>query len=242
MRALLSTSWQNPVMADTPRARARAETTEQIKQIGRRHLAAEGPNLSLRAVARDLGVVSSAVYRYFASRDELLTALIVDGYTSMADAVEAAEAAAPRRDLLARWLALGNAVRDWSLANRHEYGLLYGTPVPGYAAPQTTIQPALRPVYLAMAILRDGTERGLVDVPKDRLPAAVRVDCERIGADPGFAGVAPTLIARALSVWAQLFGTVSFELFGRLTNGVTDFDAYFDHQLRLMARYLGVAG
>jgi AcrR family transcriptional regulator len=227
-------------MADTPRARARAETTEQIKQIARRHLAAEGPNLSLRAVARDLGVVSSAVYRYFASRDELLTALIVDGYTSMADRVEVAEAAAPRRDLLGRWLALGNAMRDWSLANRHEYGLLYGTPVPGYAAPQTTIEPATRPVQLAMAILRDGVERDVIEVPKDRLPGPVRADVERVGAAPGFAGVPPTLIARAFSVWAQLFGTISFELFGRLTNGVTDYDAYFDHQLRVMARYLGV--
>jgi len=241
MRALLSASWQTPVMADTPRARARAETTEQIKQIGRRHLAAEGPNLSLRAVARDLGVVSSAVYRYFASRDELLTALILDGYTSMADAVEAAEAAAPRRDLLARWLALGNAARDWSLANRHEYGLLYGTPVPGYAAPQDTIEPATRPVQLAMAILRDGVEREVIEVPKDRLPGPVRADAERVSEAPGFVGVPPTLIARAFSVWAQLFGTISFELFGRLTNGVTDYDAYFDHQLRVMARYLGVA-
>src|SRR5438046_9390013 len=93
----------------TPRARARVETTEQIKQIARHHLAVEGPNLSLRAVARDLGVVSSAVYRYFASRDELLTALIVDGYTSMPDEVERAEAAVPRRDPAGRWTALGRA-------------------------------------------------------------------------------------------------------------------------------------
>jgi AcrR family transcriptional regulator len=229
-------------MADTPRARARAETIEQIKQIGRRHLAADGPNLSLRAVARDLGVVSSAVYRYFASRDELLTALIVDGYTSMAEAIEAREAAVPRRDLVTRWFALGDAARAWSLANRHEYGLLYGTPVPGYAAPQDTIESAMRPVYVATAILRDGVERSAIEVPDDRLPAAVRADCERIGQDPGFAGVPVTLIARALSVWAQLFGTISFELFGRLTNGVTDYDAYFDHQLRTMARYLGIDG
>src|SRR4051794_31982278 len=113
-------------MADrstSPRARARVETTEQIKQIARQHLAVDGPNLSLRAVARDLGVVSSAVYRYFASRDELLTALIVDGYVAMADAVEQAEAGVARRDLAGRWLAIGRAVREWSLANRHEYAL-----------------------------------------------------------------------------------------------------------------------
>jgi AcrR family transcriptional regulator len=225
----------------SPRARARAEMTEQIKQIAREHLAADGPDLSLRAVARDLGVVSSAVYRYFASRDELLTALIIDGYTSMADAIEQAESAVARRDLAGRWLALGRAARTWSADHRHEYALLYGSPVPGYAAPQDTIGPASRPVVLAMAILREGVERGVLEVPADRLPRAVRADVERIGGLAGFEGVPPTLMARALSAWAQLFGTISFELFGRLGNAVTDYDAYFEHQLRVMSRHLGLS-
>jgi AcrR family transcriptional regulator len=225
----------------SPRARARAETTEQIKQIARRHLAEDGPNLSLRAVARDLGVVSSAVYRYFASRDELLTALIVDGYVSMADAIEQAEAAVPRRDLPGRWIAIGRAARAWSLAHRHEYALLYGSPVPGYAAPQVTIEPASRPVVLALTVLRDALERGVLEPPSDRLPRALRADLEGVAAIPGFEGVPPTLMARALSEWALLFGTISFELFGRLVNAVTDYDAYFDHQLRVMTRRLGLA-
>jgi AcrR family transcriptional regulator len=229
----------NPVLS--PRARARIETTEQIKQIAREHLAADGPNLSLRAVARDLGVVSSAVYRYFASRDELLTALIIDGYVSMADAVEQAEAAVARRDLAGRWLALGRAARAWSLDHQHEYALLYGSPVPGYAAPQDTIEPASRPVALALGILRDGVDRGVVTAPADRLPRAVRADVERMAAIPGFGGVPATLMARALSEWALLFGTISFELFGRLVNAVTDYDAYFDSQLRVMTRRLGLA-
>jgi AcrR family transcriptional regulator len=227
-------------MAVTSRAQARAETTEQIKQIARRHLALQGPDLSLRAVARDLGVVSSAVYRYFASRDELLTALILDAYTAMADAIEAAEARVPRNDLVGRWFALGRAARAWSLQHQHEYALLYGSPVPGYAAPQDTIEPATRPVILAMGILRDGVERSVIDVPADELPPPVRADCERIGAEPGFRDVPPTLLARAFTVWAELFGTISFELFGRLTNAVTDYDAYFEHQLQVQTRYLGI--
>jgi AcrR family transcriptional regulator len=228
-------------LALSPRARARAETTEQIKQIARHHLAVDGPNLSLRAVARDLGVVSSAVYRYFASRDELLTALILDGYTSMADAIEQAESAVPRRQLAGRWHALSDAARGWSLEHRQEYALLYGSPVPGYAAPQDTIEPATRPVILAMGILRDGLERGVVAAPPDRLPRAVRADCERVAESAGFTGVPPTLMARAWTAWTQLFGTISFELFGRLTNAVTDYDAYFEHQSRVMSRYLGLS-
>jgi AcrR family transcriptional regulator len=224
----------------SPRAAARAEMTEQIKQTAREHLAVDGPDLSLRAVARDLGVVSSAVYRYFASRDELLTALIIDGYDSMGEAGESAEAAVPRRELSARWFALGRAVRDWSRERPAEYALLYGSPIPGYAAPQDTIESAQRLVLVAAAILRDGVERGVIEIPADRLPKAVRADVERISAYPGCEGVPPTLVARWLTVWAQLFGTISFELFGRFANTVNDVDAYYEHQLRVMARYLGL--
>jgi AcrR family transcriptional regulator len=221
------------------RARARAEMTAEIKRIARAHLAADGPDLSLRAVARDLGVVSSAVYRYFESRDALLTALIIDGYDSMGAAVEEAEAAVPRRDLMGRWMATGRAIRAWSLERPHEYALLYGSPVPGYAAPQDTIGPATRPVWVLTGILRDGVERGTLR-SSDRLPRAVRADLERIAADPGFAGIPAGVLARGMTAWAQLFGTLSFELFGRLTNGVSDYDTYFDHQLKAMAGYIGL--
>jgi AcrR family transcriptional regulator len=227
--------------AETPRARARAEMVDRIKQTARVHLAAEGPNLSLRAVARDLGVVSSAVYRYFASRDELLTALILDGYATAADRIEAAETAVARRDLAGRWLALGRSTRRWALDEPHEFALLYGSPVPGYQAPEETIAQAVRPILVVAAILRDGVERDAIPVPADRLPRPVRADIEAVTQSPGFEGVPVTLFARAMSVWAQLYGTIGFELFGRYANVVHDFDAYFEHQLRVMSRYLGLS-
>ncbi|MCU1659577.1 MAG: regulatory protein TetR, partial [Pseudonocardiales bacterium] len=155
----------NESAVPTVRARARAEMTEQIKQAARRHLAVDGPDLSLRAVARDLGLVSSAVYRYFSSRDELLTALIIDGYDALGQAAERAEAVVARRDLAGRWLALGRGIRAWAIDNPHEYALLYGSPVPGYAAPQDTIGPATRPLLVMMSILRDGVERGVLVAP-----------------------------------------------------------------------------
>lgn len=213
---------------------------EDIKKAAGARLAVDGPNLSLRAVARDVGVVSSAVYRYFASRDDLLTALIIDAYDELGEAVEQAEGAVPRRELSARWLAAGRAIRAWAIANPHEYALTYGSPVPGYAAPQDTIGPATRPVLVLVAILRDGAERGALDTTGDRLPRAVRADVEKLATFAGFENIPPALLARGMTVWAQLFGTLSFELFGRLTNAVTDYDAYFDHQLRAMAGYLGM--
>lgn len=232
-------------MAESPaqgvRARARAEMTDEIKRIARLHLAIDGPNLSLRAVARDLGVVSSAVYRYFASRDDLLTALIIDAYNSLGEAAEQGEAAAPRRDLAARWAGLCHAVRDWSLANRPEYALLYGSPVPGYAAPQDTIGPASRPVWVLTAILRDAVERGVVTPGPERLAKGLRADMDLLSENPGFDGIPPAVISRSLTAWSQIFGALSFELFGRLTNAVYDYDSFFDHQVKVMASYQGLS-
>src|SRR5258706_10143159 len=100
--------------AASVRARVRAEMAEEIKRTARRHLAELGaPNLSLRAVAREVGLVSSAVYRYFASRDDLLTALIIDAYDALGAAVEAADAAVDRADLVGRFHAICHAIRGW---------------------------------------------------------------------------------------------------------------------------------
>src|ERR1700759_75355 len=129
----------------TARERVRAEITREITDVARAQLAADGAAaLSLRAGARELGMVSSAVYLFFASRDELLTALIIDGYNALGAAVEQADAACPRGDYGARWQAATGAARGWSLTHPHEYALLYGSPVPGYQAPADTVAPAAR--------------------------------------------------------------------------------------------------
>src|SRR3974377_1724310 len=129
----------------TARERARAELTREITETARRHLATEGAaGLSLRACARELAMVSSAVYRYFPSRDDLLTALIVDGYNAIGDAAEKADAACPRDDPAGRGRAACSALREWGLAHPHESSLVYGSPVPGYQAPEQTIGPASR--------------------------------------------------------------------------------------------------
>ena len=129
------------------RARARIELTAEIKDTARRHLAQDGAQgLSLRAVARDLGMASSAIYRYFPSRDELLTALIIDAYDAIGATAERADAKAVSEDRPAglRWLLVCRAVRRWALRHPHEFALVYGSPVVGYAAPLDTVEPATR--------------------------------------------------------------------------------------------------
>jgi AcrR family transcriptional regulator len=217
--------------APSIRARVRAEMTEEIKSIARRQLASDGANLSLRAVARDLGVVSSAIYRYFASRDDLLTALIVDAYNSIGDAAEAADASVPHEDLLGRWLAITHAIRDWALAQPHEYALIYGSPVPGYHAPQDTVGPATRSTFTLAGLLRDGIELGAYQANGEPLPEGVRHDLGRLRAE-AFPTVPESLMARGMGAWVLIFGAVSFELFGQFNTVIEDRHAFYDFQMR----------
>jgi len=223
------------------RARVRAELVEEIKLAARRHLAVDGANLSLRAVARDLGMVSSALYRYFPSRDDLLTALIIDAYDALGAAAEDAEAPVDRADLAGRWFAVCHGIRDWAVANPHEYALLYGSPVPGYAAPQDTIGPASRPTVVLGAILRDGVASGTLRAPADRpLNPAVQADVAR-AAEVIAPGVPAEILAQGMIAWTEIFGAISFDLFGRLNNVIEERSAWFDHQVAAMADFVGLA-
>src|ERR1700743_2133251 len=155
--------------AATARERARAELTREIKEEARRQLVATGADgLSLRAVARELGMVSSALYRYFPSRDDLLTALIIDAYDALGEVAETAIAATARPR--ARWPAARHAIRGWALAHPHEYALIYGSPVPGYRAPQATVGPASRVPLAFMGLGAGGAARGEVGRPGGGAP------------------------------------------------------------------------
>ncbi|WP_432027509.1 TetR/AcrR family transcriptional regulator [Streptomyces sp. 1222.5] len=226
--------------AQGARARARAEVTAAIKEAARRQLAAEGAaKLSLRAVARELGMVSSAVYRYFPSRDELLTALIIDAYDSLGEAAERARDAAAGGTHLERWTAVCEAVRGWALTHPHEYALIYGSPVPGYSAPETTVPAASRVGLALIGIIRDAHQGPGLAVPA--LPGYLRPEAERIAAD-----IAPELPPEAaapmVAVWAQLFGLIGFELFGQFNRVVEDRAPFFRHAVGRLAHEVGLSG
>ena len=227
-----------PDAPTTARARARVLLTEEIKAEARRQLAEVGaPALSLRAVARELGMVSSAVYRYFDSRDTLLTALIVDAFDAVGEAAEQAVGEVPN-DVQRRWRAVAGAIRTWALANRHDYALVYGSPVPGYAAPPDTITPAARVSLVMLGILTDGVTAGqIATVSTTPVPRVVHTDLARLR-DLAAPGVPDEVLARGLLVWTGLFGAISYELFGHLHGVVADYDAFFDHQMRRAGAYL----
>jgi AcrR family transcriptional regulator len=211
------------------RARVRAELTEEIKTVARRHLADHGAaGLSLRAVARDVGLVSSAVYRYFPSRDDLLTALIVEAFDAVGEAAERADAACRRDDLAGRWLAVCRAVRGWAVAHPHQYALVYGSPVPGYAAPPDTVDPAARVSLVLLRLLGDAVAAGAIEDERIETSRTVRSDLARIRQLAP--GVPDGVLTRGLHAWTWLFGHISYELFGHLHRVIEDYDGFFELQ------------
>jgi AcrR family transcriptional regulator len=221
------------------RERVRTELTAEITAAARRQLAEVGAaGLSLRAVAREVGMVSSAVYRYFPSRDDLLTRLIIDGYDDLGAAAEAADDAA--RSPAERWLAVCRAVRDWARQHPHEYALLYGSPVPGYRAPKDTVPAASRVGVVLGRILGDAARSGaLPESGGERDPGLISDEAiEVLGGD--HPALDETVRVRALLAWSSLYGTISFELFGHFVGSVEDGDRYFDRAMRDLAGLLGL--
>ncbi len=250
----------------TARERARAELTDEIKAVARRQLATDGAQgLSLRAVSRELGMASSALYRYFPSRDDMLTALIIDAYDALGEAAEAAAVrsgasfavggatpdaeppdggAAPAPgswDPLRTWAAVFSAVRDWARSNAQEYALIYGSPVLGYQAPQTTVQPAVRFPLLILGILQQAHAEGRLASPDDA-PEPDGVLARQVSVLVGLApGLPPRVLLRMMIVWTQLFGMISFELFGQLVGSMDPADEFFASATRQMATFVGLS-
>jgi AcrR family transcriptional regulator len=213
----------------------------EIKSAARHLLATDGANLSLRAVAREMGMVSSALYRYFASRDDLLTALITEAYNGLGDAAEAADAqVADREDLRGRWLSTCHGVRRWALANPADYTLIFGSPVPGYTAPADTLPVSTRTQRVLTGILIDGVASGtLTDPGAGDLPDDVLADCTRIR-HTYLPDLPEASLVNALLGWTYLVGAITFELFGQLNDVIEARESYFDYQMRQIADLIGL--
>jgi AcrR family transcriptional regulator len=224
----------------------RQESREQIEgrivELGRRHLVDHGATgLSLRAIARDLGMVSSAVYRYVSSRDELLTLLLVDAYSDLADAVD--EAREAREDPADLWsddvIAIARAARRWAVAHPARWALLYGSPVPGYhAPPERTVGVGTRVVGAFFDAIAAGIATGDIRLTSDVAPQPTSSDFERIRQEFGFPGD-DHVIAKCFLLWAGVVGAISLEVFGQYgADTLTDPAAVFDTQVRLLVGIL----
>ncbi|WKX72523.1 TetR/AcrR family transcriptional regulator [Streptomyces sp. XD-27] len=225
------------------RERLRAETAAEIKEVALRLMASGGPDaITLRAIAREMGMTANAIYGYFATRDELVTTLVNDVYTALADTVDAAWAAAPAGDAAARIQAWAGAFRDWALANPEGFRLVYGDPVPGYRPPEGGAAPdAARRVCTGLTALAaaawphaehlyEGSDFQWSDFDAGLLDK-VR---------PAFPDLPPAGVALALRVWSHLHGLVSLEVYGHLATQTLSPDKLFHEELTQLIRSLGV--
>jgi AcrR family transcriptional regulator len=212
--------------------------------VARAHLAAHGAAaLSLRSIARDLEMAPSALYRYFDGRDALLSALILGAYTALAEtAEEAAEAAAgSEHDELARWSAVPGAMRTWALGHPHEWGLIFGSPVPGYQAPEDTVAPYAR---LAMALVRpivDAARNGRLALAPSSGPDSVELVAAVAPVRQAlFPEASPAPVLASLQSWATLVGVISLEVFGHWRHTVLDPELFFEATVADAGRAVGL--
>lgn len=202
-------------------AQARAEMREGILRLGREQLEQRGAaNLSVREIARGLGVASSAIYRHVSSRDELLVLLLVDSYEGLARVALAAadQASTPA----ARFRALAHGMRSWAVREPARWGLIYGTPVPGFTAPgESTTGPGTRVMARFAALLGSGhTTVDIGPCPGPELRDALGDGLADLGVDLDVAMAAEVVLA-----WASLVGTISAEVFGQFGPGFEDVGA-----------------
>ncbi|MFV0257869.1 MAG: TetR/AcrR family transcriptional regulator [Acidimicrobiales bacterium] len=208
------------------RARNRAAIEAELMAVAGRHLAEHGAAaLSLRAVARDLGMASSALYRYVPNRDELLTRLIVAAYDDLADRGTSAVAALDDPgDTVAVFTAIAHSVRSWALAHPHEYALIYGSPVPGYDAPAERTTPAGTRLTSLLISAAGGLR------PRSTDPGQAELDTAALGplvTETGPGANASTL-RRGITAWTLVIGTISAEIFGQYgSEMIADSEAMF---------------
>ncbi|WP_433472573.1 TetR/AcrR family transcriptional regulator [Spirillospora sp. CA-142024] len=225
------------------RERLRAETTAEIKQVALTLMATGGPDaITLRAIAREMGMTANALYGYFATRDDLINVLINEVYTALADAVDTAWASAPAEDPAGRIRTWARAFRGWALANPEGFRLIYGDPVPGYQAPERGPAPdAAHRVCTGIAALADAawpSARHLYAQSDfqwsdfdDGLLAKVR---------PAFPDLPPAGVALALRIWGHLHGLTALEIYGHLRTQTTDPGKLFQEETAQLVRSLGI--
>ncbi|MET7466222.1 TetR/AcrR family transcriptional regulator [Nonomuraea sp. NPDC005501] len=225
------------------RERLRAETTAEIKQVALKLMATGGPDaITLRAIARDMGMTANAIYGYFATRDDLVTMLINEVYTALADAVDSAWAEAAAAHPASRIQTWARAFRDWALTNPEGFRLIYGDPVPGYQAPEGGAAPdAAHRVCTGIAALADAAWPHAEHLYTHSDFQWSDFDDGLLGkVRPAFPDLPPAGVALALRIWGHLHGLVSLEIYGHLHTQTINPDKLFQEELTQLVRSLGI--
>jgi AcrR family transcriptional regulator len=226
----------------TRRTRQRQATIAEIKSLARQQLAEHGTGaVNLRAIARQMGTASSALYRYFPSHDDLITVLCVDAYDAGAEAMAAARDQVPPADHAGRWEAVCGAFRHWALANRADFTLIAGTPVPGYrAAWEATGPAAARHTAIPAGVYIAAVQAGAANPARTQMPSDLVIG-PLLRDLLSRAGLAPSAQVAAIggTAWASVRGFLAMEIFGSLAQSFPDTDTLYQAHIRTVMTGMG---
>jgi AcrR family transcriptional regulator len=220
----------------TPREKQRQATLTEIKTLARQQMQAEGTAaISLRGIARSMGVTVTALYRYYASRDDLITALITDAFNALADTLEAAAGANPDAAYIEQARQVLLAYRRWAIEHPVDFQLIYGNPIPAYHAPREVTVPAVvRGYAIMLSTLAKAVESGEAQLARSTAPpSAVAEKIQQMIVESGY-GVTPEVFYAGIAVWTRLHGIIMLELFNHLQPVLGDVEVFYQHQLDLM--------
>ena len=210
---------------------------EAIKEAAWKHIAKFGaPALSLRAIARELKITAPAIYNYFPDRGALVTALIIDAYTSFGDSQLAARDAVSEKDIMGRMNAIGLAYRQWALQHPQRYQLIFGTPIPGYQAPLMEVMPsAARSLSVLVSVVEQLRVTGKLNVKSfPKVKAEFKGGFEMWKKYGGEADILSLTVA--MLIWARVHGIVSLEIAGNLPPFGASGDDLYLYEMKSLAR------
>ncbi|MGA2976443.1 MAG: TetR/AcrR family transcriptional regulator [Spirochaetia bacterium] len=230
-------------MKTVRRERFKEATREEIKAVAWGQIARYGaPALSLRAIAREMGLTAPALYRYYNDRDALVTALVIDAFNSFADALEAGRGSRPHDDHAGRMHAIGRAYREWAVAYPQRYTLIFGTPIRGYCPDPETAPAGRRSFGVLLEELNDAHNAGILRLPVEfeRAPPSLQARLELLRREAQFIFPA-AVVQMALATWSHIHGLVSLELIGQLPGFLGDQTAAFvEEETRIFLARIGL--
>jgi AcrR family transcriptional regulator len=220
-----------------------AATAEAIKSVAHQLMAEEGTNgLSIRGIAKVLDLTPPAIYHYFASLDDLTTALIVDSFNALADTLEAAAEQSTAPSAGGQLLGVILAYRQWSVDNSIAFQLIYGNPIPGYVAPaETTVPAVVRTFVVTVSLIEESLQRGEL-VPREpykNIPPVVEERLKEL-ITQGQYPIATISLYLAMILWTQMHGIIYLEIFNHIQPNVGDVSVFYETQIRNMLLTMGL--
>ena len=208
-----------------------------IKETAWRQISQSGAaSLNLRAIARELEITAPSIYNYFPNRDALVTALIVDAFSSFADALQASISDIPAHEHAQRLYALGLGYRDWAIGRPERYQLIFGTPIAGYVAPVHITQPvAGRSLAVLVSVLAAAYEDGRLRPESGCEYSPKLLSMFKAWQDERSPANEQVLFL-ALSIWGQVHGLVSVEIGQQYPPFITDPGEIYRHALDLLVK------